>query len=391
MAGWILFGAAMLFVAYTYLLYPLLLKLIGRGNGDGPARPVRDWPRISITIPVYNEASQIADTLESLLGIDYPSDRRQVMVVSDASTDGTEEIVAGFADHGVELLRLEGRGGKTAAENAARTHLTGEIVINTDASIRIRPDAVKALVRHFEDPTVGVASGRDESTAASTDDGNLGESGYVDYEMSVRDLETRAGGIVGASGSLYAIRRDLHQHLLPSALSRDFASALVARENGYRAVSVPEAVCLVPRTDSLRKEFRRKVRTMVRGMETLYYKRHLLNPVRHGLFAWKLFSHKVCRWLVPWAMLGGLVGLALARLPAPLGAVFWGGLAVVAGLTVAGWLWPEDRRMPRLISIPTFAATANVAALVAGVRALRGELDPIWEPTRRPSAAAADD
>lgn len=387
MLGLTLVSVAALLVAYTYVFYPILLKLLG---GNAVAREAlqdpESWPRISITLPAHNEAGQIAETLESILRIDYPAGQRQVLVVSDASTDGTDEVVAGYADRGIDLLRLDERGGKTAAENAARTRLTGDIVINTDASIRIRPDAVKALVRHLQDPEVGVASGRDESTGRVEEDGNVGESGYVGYEMWIRDLETRAGGIVGASGSLYAIRRDLHQHLLPSALSRDFAAALVARERGYRAVSVPEAVCEVPRTDSLRREFRRKVRTMLRGMETLYFKRHLLNPLRHGRFAWKLISHKVCRWLVPWAGLVGLAGLALLDLPRAAAIVIWGAIATILLLALIGWLWPEERGMPRFVSIPAFAVAANVAALMAGLRAVSGELDPIWEPTRRPAA-----
>ena len=388
--GWVLIGASLLFGVYTYLGYPLLLKLAGRRDPGAPGDPA-EWPPLSITIPAYNEAQQIADTLEAVLAVDYPADRRQILVVSDASDDGTDDIVRGFVDRGVELLRLEERGGKTAAENAARSRLTGEIVINTDASIRLRPDAVKPLVRRFADPEVGVASGRDESVGRAGDDGNVGESGYVGYEMWIRDLETRAGGIVGASGSLYAIRRELHQHLLPSALSRDFAAALVAREQGYRAVSVPEAVCLVPRTDSLRKEFSRKVRTMLRGMETLYFKRHLLNPFRHGSFAWKLFSHKVCRWLVPWAAVVGAIGVCLIEMPAALDLLFWGGLFCAAASATVGWFWPEERNMPRIVSVPAFAVLANVAAMTAGLRALRGELDPIWEPTRRPSTADSED
>src|SRR2546430_10907638 len=132
--------------------------------------------------------------------------------------------------------------------------------------------------------------------------------------MRVRDLETQLDGIVGASGCLYAIRKDLHVRFMPEHLSRDFGAALVAREQGYRAVSVPAAVCYVPRSMSFRREYRRKVRTMARGLRTLWYKRTLLNPRSHGLFAWMLWSHKLCRWLTPWLLVLGTV--ALAALPA---------------------------------------------------------------------------
>lgn len=392
---WLLTAGSAGFIAYTYGLYPLVLRLLRSAKRTDAATsrvaddpPPGSWPAISITVPVYNEVAQIRDTIESLLSIDYPVERRQILFVSDASTDGTDQVIEAYADRGVELLRLEDRGGKTAAENAAREHLTGEIVVNTDASIRIRPDAIKALVRRFADPSVGVATGRDVSAGSAQGDRNVGESGYVGYEMWVRDLETRAGGIVGASGSLYAIRKNLHQHLLPAAMSRDFAAALVAREKGYRAVSVPEAVCVVPRTGSLRREYRRKVRTMVRGLETLYFKRHLLDLRTQGRFAWMLFSHKLCRWLVPWAVCAGLVGVVglSVTFPAARGVL----AAVAAGLLlgVIGWMWPQDRPVPRLFSLPAFGLVANVAALEAGFRALRGELDPVWEPTRRDLSCA---
>lgn len=381
---WLLVGASTAFIAYTYIFYPLLLKVWGLSRpSEPPPRNLQEWPMLSITVPVYNEAGQIRDTIESLLRIDYPSGRRQILIASDASTDGTDEIVGEYAGRGVELLRMERRGGKTAAENAARQRLRGEIVINTDASIRIEPDAVKALAASFADPTVGVASGRDLSMARPDGKATLGESGYVGYEMWVRELETRVDGIIGASGCFYAIRAELHHEILPEALSRDFAAAMIAKEHGFRAVSVKEAVCLVPRTASLRQEHRRKVRTMIRGMQTLYYKRHLLNPFRHGVFAWMLASHKICRWLVPWVLALGAGALVFATRDGPLAGYLLGGLVLLAALAVVGWLWPREREMPRLIALPTFAVMGNVAAMQAAVRALAGELDPIWEPTRR--------
>jgi cellulose synthase/poly-beta-1,6-N-acetylglucosamine synthase-like glycosyltransferase len=381
--AWVLAGSAVLFGLYTYGLYPLIVQVLGGRPGTRQAADPPQWPRISITVPAYNEAAQIRETVESLLRIDYPRDRMQILIVSDASTDGTDEIVAQYADRGIDLLRMPTRTGKTAAENEARKRLTGTIIINTDASIRIYPDAVKALIREFADPTVGVASGRDVSTAHGTDDANVGESGYVGYEMWVRDLETRAGGIVGASGCLYAIRRELHETVLPAALSRDFASALVARENGYCAVSVPGALCLVPRALSIHTEYRRKVRTMIRGMGTLRYKKHLMNPLRYGRFGWMLFSHKVCRWLTPWLGVAGLIGVLLLPIAWPVRAAVAAVAIAAAVLAWIGWRWPEHHQMPRIVSIPAYAVMGNVAAMVAAVRVLGGRADPVWEPTRR--------
>jgi cellulose synthase/poly-beta-1,6-N-acetylglucosamine synthase-like glycosyltransferase len=382
----ILVAAPVVCFAYAYVGYPLILWVLSRGRR--PAMPLGDppeWPTITITVPSYNEEARLGATLESLLQLDYPADRRQILVISDASTDGTDEIARAFAPRGVELLRLPVRRGKTAAENAAGRVLRGDIVVNTDASIRILPPSLKALVRVFQDPTVGVASGRDVSAGAEAVEANGAESGYVGYEMWVRSMETRLGGIVGASGCFYGFRRTIHDTSFPDELSRDFACALIAREHGFRAVSVDEAVCVVPRAASLTTEFRRKIRTMSRGIETLWYKRHLMNPARYGAFAAMLLSHKLARWLVYLTLPGALLGLLLLSTEFRLAGVALALVALGCALGVLGMRWPAGRRVPALVAIPGFALASNLAGVLAWLRVLRREHSAQWEPTRRPA------
>lgn len=386
--GVILIGAPALVLAYAYSGYPLLLSLLSLGRRtaeDEQRAPDAEWPLVSVCLPAYNEEDEIRGALEALLAADYPADRRQILVVSDASSDRTDEIVSEYRNEGVELLRVEARGGKTAAENAAVPHLRGDMIVNTDASVRVCPGALKALARALSREEVGVASGRDVSVGSDSaeEDVNLGEAGYVGYEMWVRRLETGLGGIVGASGCLYAIRRNLHAVDVPDHLSRDFCAALTAREHGYRAVSVPGAVCEVPRTDSLVREFRRKVRTITRGLQTLVFKRHLLNPLRHSLFAWKLGSHKLARWMG--AALSPLVvpGLLLLSLESGLAAAAAGLLALSGGAAVLAIRAPEGDDVPRLARIFGYLYSTNAAAAVACWRALRDRRDAVWEPTRR--------
>ncbi len=383
-AAWWILAASVLVGAYAYVAYPLILGVAGLLVRRRPEPEViGEWPLISITVPAYNEETAIARTLERILAADYPSDRRQVLVISDGSTDRTDEIVRGFADRGIELLRLPQRSGKTAAENAAWRHLRGDIVINTDASVQVHAGALKALARQFADPSIGVASSRDVSVASVADSANVGESRYVGYEMWVRALETRVYGIVGASGSLYAIRAALHRNLVPEALSRDFASAMIAREFGFRSVSVNDALCSVPRARSLRGEYRRKLRTMTRGLETLWYKRHLLNPFRYGRFAWMLLSHKLVRWLVPWSAVTGLAALALLSVEAAWARWALAMAGAFIGVGLAGWAVPEGRRIPAYLAVPAYVTSGVVAALHAWIKAVSGELNPVWEPTRR--------
>ncbi len=385
-----LFFAGVAVTLYSYAGYPLFLAVLRplrRRPAVVTAMPAR-WPRISITLPAYNAERTLRPVLEGLVAIEYPRELRQIVVVSDGSTDGTDALVAQYAHHGVELLRHTPRVGKTEVENFAMTALTGEIIVNTDASVALLPDAVWRLVAALEDPAVGVSSGRDISVAAVGATGHGGEAAYVGYEMWVRDLETSVDSIVGSSGCLYAVRAELHRRQLPGHLARDFSSALWAHLNGFRAVSVRDAICLVPRAASMRVEFRRKVRTMTRGIETLFYHGRLLNPFTHGVFAWLLWSHKLIRWLVPWALLV----CAVAIIPLA-GTAWWATGGVVAlgcGLILAalGWWWPQSDRVPRLLSVAAYFVSGTVAGILAWVNALRGHRAPVWDPTPRAQSGA---
>ena len=381
--GYLLLAIPVLLLGYAYLGYPAVLWLLTRGRDwKLPTEDPPEWPSVTIVLPVYNEEKVVGATIEALLATDYPPDRRQILVMSDASTDGTHEIVRGFVGRGVDLVVMPVRRGKTAAENESGRHATGELIINTDATTRIRPEAIKALVRAFQDPTVGCASGRDVSAGHGAAAANLAEGRYVGYEMWVRDLETRAGGIVGASGCFMGVRTDLFNQLFPEALSRDFATPLLARRAGYRSVSVKDAQAVVPRAPGLRVEFRRKSRTMARGLETLWFLKPLLNPFRYGRFALMLMSHKLVRWLG--LLLMPLFGVGLALLAGDHPWALAGVVALIAGVAVGGmaFIWPAGKP-PKPVLILGFVVSAPVAALVAWWNALTGEQNPIWEPTRR--------
>jgi cellulose synthase/poly-beta-1,6-N-acetylglucosamine synthase-like glycosyltransferase len=388
--AWVLVAAPIVLVLYSYVGYPLLLAVVSRmrpaADRPAPSEPA-EWPSITITVPAYNEERAIAATIENLLAADYPAARRRVLVVSDASTDRTDDIVRRYADRGVELLRLDERAGKTAAENAAARYVETELVVNTDASVRVLPSALKPLIQAFGDPTVGVASGRDISTGDESAEGNHGESGYVGYEMRVRSLETRVGSIIGASGCFYGFRRGVYDPDFPVGLSRDFASVLMARERGYRSVSVESAVCIVPRTLTVQSEFRRKIRTMARGLSTLWYKRALLNPFRYGWFAFMLASHKLARWLVYATLPLGFVGLMILSARSTLAAAALGAIAIGGILGLIGLRWASlgsRRQAPRLVTLAAFVWATGIAGILAWRDAIAGRRRAVWEPTRRP-------
>jgi hypothetical protein len=382
-------GAAispLVIVGYAYAGYPATLWLIRAVRGARRVvspEEVRDWPEVTLTVPCYNEAGSIAVMLDRLLALDYPAERRHILVLSDASTDGTDDIVRGYADRGVQLLRLPERKGKSAAENAAHAKLQGTIAVNVDATVVLGPSSLKSLIAAFEDPTVGVASGRDVSIAAAQREQSGGEAGYVGYEMFVRGLETAVDGIVGASGCFFGIRRHLYPSDFPEHLSRDFGSPLIARAHGFRSVSVEAAVCGVPRAKSLEQEYPRKVRTMARGLQTLWYQRALLNPFRFGWFAWMLASHKLARWLPYPTIIIAMVGWIVLGVRQPIATPIMLFGATVVALGLLGWRWPSTRTPPRWLAMMGFMVAAGTAGLSAWQRALTGTRAAVWEPTRR--------
>jgi cellulose synthase/poly-beta-1,6-N-acetylglucosamine synthase-like glycosyltransferase len=371
---------------YAYAVYPALLRLAQPFARRRPRVIDPEWPTVTVTVPVYNEERSIRMKLDDLLQLDYPRELLQILVISDASSDATDAIVAEYAAHGVELLRLPARRGKTAAENAAASPARGKIIVNTDATVRLDPRALKMLVQAFSDPTVGVASGRDVSIGAGEREGTRGESQYVGYEMWLRALETRLGSIVGASGCFYGIRAEIYDASFPEQLSRDFASALMARAHGLRAVSVNEAICFVPRAGSLGNEFRRKIRTMARGLETLWRWRRMLNPFGYGTFAFMLLSHKLCRWLVYLSLPFAFLGLVLAAMESRIGQLI--SAAVVVGLLAGVVAWQRTQRaapVNRLVALIGFGFASVCAGIVAWFKVLRRQHNAVWEPTRRPA------
>lgn len=370
---------------YAYVGYPLALRAAAllREPFIVPPEP-SEWPMVSITVPAYNAEASIRGVLQNILATDYPAERRQVIVVSDASSDRTDEIVRELEGEGVELVRLPVRRGKTAAEGAASRVARGSIIVNVDAGVRLLPHSLKTLVRAFGDPSIGVASGRDVTAADDSTTRNA-ESRYVGYEMWLRGLETRLGGIVGASGCFFGFRRELVDLSLPDDLSRDFASALIARDHGFRSVSVSDAVCLVPQTRGLGAELERKARTMARGLETLCHFRRLMNPWRTGSFAFRLISHKLCRWLVSLSLPIGALAVLWWSAESESGRIVLAALLAGVATGIAAMRWPRGRRAPRPLVLAGYLLASNVAGVLAWWRFFNRQRTAVWQPTSRPA------
>jgi cellulose synthase/poly-beta-1,6-N-acetylglucosamine synthase-like glycosyltransferase len=369
-------------LVYVYLGYPFLLWLVSRLRPRAVARgDVTE--SVTLIVSAYNEADVIRSKLDNSLALDYPRDRLEVVVVSDASTDATEAIVREYAAQGVTLFRMSERGGKTAGLNAAMEKVRGDIVVFSDANILYERDVIRKLVRNFADPEVGCVTGDSryvDPEQASATHGQ--EDAYWGYERLIRWWESRLGSTVGADGAIFAIRRELYTPLPADAIN-DLMLPLRIVDHGHRAVFDASAVGFEPSAGDLRREFRRKRRIVNRSWRAVMSVPAVLDPRRTGLFAWQVWSHKVLRWLALPVLLATVAAAAVAYSQGAFyQAVVWGftGSLAAAG---GGLLLPERLGMTaKLGRSALYYYVVNVAAVLGIAQALRGRVQAVWTPER---------
>jgi glycosyltransferase involved in cell wall biosynthesis len=371
MAALIFWSAAAL-TFYAWAGYPLLLWALASITNRTVVKK-RVSPTVTFIITAYNEELRLPGKIDNTLAQDYPASRFEVIVASDCSTDRTDDIAREYS--GVRLVRAGERRGKEAAQQLALEAASGEIIVFSDVATTLAPAAVSSIVANFADPTVGCVSSVDRFVDAQ---GRVsGEGAYVRYEMWLRALETRVHSLVGLSGSFFAARREVCRRWSADRQS-DFSTALNAVDLGLRAVLDPETAGYYCDITDDRRERGRKTRTVVRGLAVLARNLRMLNPFRYGLFAWQLASHKLCRWLVPMAMIGAAVAnIALLSHSWVYVATFGVQVAFYAAAAIGAWTGAPALR------IPSFLVLSHAAILIAWCRFARGERMTCWTPSRR--------
>jgi cellulose synthase/poly-beta-1,6-N-acetylglucosamine synthase-like glycosyltransferase len=374
-----LFWSCSLLLTYVYVLYPALVTAFAALFG----RPVRRGdalPTVTIIVTVYNEEKCIRAKLDNLAELNYPRELVDVIVASDASSDSTEAIASSYDRLPVRVLRVEGRQGKSACQNAAASSARGEVLIFTDATTRLDTHAVRRLVENFADAVVGCVAGR---LAYVTDTENLTGSGgrdYWDYEVRLRAGESLLGSLVGVSGCLYAVRRSAYRHIHPQLIS-DFVIAMRMREQGLRTILAPDAVCFEATLDRGHQELAMRTRVAARSINALVAEWRFLNPVRYGLFAWQLWSHKVLRYATPLLWLTAIgANIALAG-QTPYLVLLLAQFALIAAGAI-GFLLQQRGYQLGLLTRPYYFLLTNVASLIATLRYLQGERMVTWTPIR---------
>ena len=366
-------------IVYIYVGYPILIALCGAALNRRVKREPLE-PTVTILIAAYNEEAHIRQTLEDKIQLDYPREKREIIVVSDGSSDRTDAIVREFQADGVQLLRQEPRAGKTAALNMAARVARGDILVFSDANSLYDTGALRELVANFSDPTVGYVTGQIRYVSPE-DSSNVSQgcSTYMDYENVVRLAETRAGSLVGVNGGIDAVRRELYEPMRADQ-QPDFVLPMMVVKRGYRVVFEPAAILRETALVKARDEYKMRVRVSLRALRALWDMKTLFDPLRFGLYSWQLLSHKflrygaflflTCAYVSNLALAGrGFSFFALCLLQ-----------TTFYLIALMGWFLDRRGRSSRLLLLPYYFCLLNLASAHAFGAALVGRRQVVWNP-----------
>jgi cellulose synthase/poly-beta-1,6-N-acetylglucosamine synthase-like glycosyltransferase len=378
----VIFWASFGLLVYVYLGYPLILTLLAHLSKILPSSADFPDPTVTLLISAYNERQVIAAKLDNALALDYPCERLEVLVISDGSEDGTDEIVRGYSQFGVRLVRQEPRRGKSAGLNLGVLQASGQILIFSDANALYQPDAIRHLVRCFSNPKVGYVVGNARYYEKGNETSSAASEGlYWKLETYLKEKESLFGSVVGGDGAIYAIRRELYTPLLPTDIN-DFLNPLQIIVSGYAGVFEPAAVCYEEAAENSNQEYRRKVRIISRSMNALRRIPAVLNPLRNVRHWFALVSHKLLRWLAPvFLLLMFLASLSLSgqflyRLALIFQACFY-------ALAVSGWAMKDQQVVSKVFFLPYYFCLVNLASLQGLGMFLQGSLSATWQTVRQ--------
>ncbi|HTU33734.1 MAG TPA: glycosyltransferase family 2 protein [Candidatus Acidoferrum sp.] len=382
-----IFWLSIAVILYTYFIYPAVLLvcysvsqlrtdlryLFNRVDRRVGRFAKVEAPGVTFVVPAYNEEKHLPAKLANLRGIEYPREKLQVIIVSDGSTDGTNDILKEIQDPCVEPVILSQRGGKANALNCAVARASHDLLVFSDAGTMFEPDAVRKLVRHFANPQTGAACGALRFQASS--ESQQTEGVYWKYESALRLMESRLGASLNASGAVYALRREAYQPLAQGAVLDDLLVPMNARKLGYGVIYDPEAIATDYAPETIQGEFARRVRIAAGSFQALP---ELLRMNLTGFTAFSFYSHKLLRWLLPFFLIALLLSNGFL-----VGRTFYAGFAAAQILfyawAILGGTCSKQLKRVRFGLIGHFLVAMNAAFLVGFFRYLKNRNSIEWQ------------
>lgn len=369
-----LFWASIGTILYSYLGYAVALYVMGLFRRRREARANEaSLPSICLVISAFNEEKVIRQKIENSLTLEYPREKKRILVASDGSIDRTVAIARDYDDLGIEVFESKLRTGKSAVLNDVIAERTEDVIVFTDANSLFEIDALTKLCERFADPEVGCVVGRLCYLEEGRSTVGRSESAYWRYEGIMSRLESRIGSVLVANGSIFAARRSLIAELYPE-VANDFQIPMDVAAAGGRVVYEPAALALEHSARHWHEEFGRKSRIILRGLTGF----GLLRGRIPGLRMWQFWSHKMLRWMVGvFLFLALIANIALAGSATFYTATLVGQLLFYLA-AFAGWRRKSATRM-KLLYIPFYFVMVNAAALIAMLRYLVGQRQAVWE------------
>lgn len=373
---------ALLIPVYVYIGYPVLLMVLDKLIKGKIIHTGDITPTVSLIVSCYNEVDIIEQKIRNCQTIDYPQSQLEILFVSDGSDDGTDELIQQYTNDRIKLMRQEGRLGKTMGLNLALTEATGEIVVFSDANAMYKDDALKMLVRNFNDETVGYVVGAaiyrdDEESSAGSN-----ENAYWQYEIFLKKIESKLHSVVGGDGAIYAIRKSLYEPLDREDIN-DFVNPLQIIAKGYRGIFDADAMCYEQTAGDFDKEGTRKQRIVNRSFSGLMKNKTVLNPFKYGFYSFELLSHKLLRWFIPFFILFAAMGITvLAQMH--IGLFQW---LLLMGILftwsiLAGKLLRNNSGCPPVVLFPYYFYLVNINSMKGVLLSLCGQVQITWSTHR---------
>jgi len=334
-------------------------------------------PTITIIVAAYNEEENIKLLLNSFNELDYPAEKLNLLIVSDDSTDCTNKIVSDYAGkyNNIKLVIQQPRSGKVSALNLVEPRINSELVVSADASSNLKKNSIKILVKHFSDPEIGLVSGKMIYTDRN---GEISSEGlYWRYESWLRHNESDLHSIIGASGCLFAIRRNLYNQIHPSSPD-DFERTLITLSKGYRTVYEPDAIVYEVPTTHSNEELVRKIRMISTEWFALFRNSVLLNPVKFPMISFFLFSHKLIRWLLSFISIGMLIPSFVLQEYLFFRILFISQIVLYA-FASAELIIEKKGKSIKMLKLPGYWLAMNIASFVAFMKFLSGNQQKTWE------------
>lgn len=374
-------------LVHTYLLYPLSLIIISTFKKKAHPSTINDQetyePTITMVCAVYNEEKVIQKKVENFFSLDYPPEKAFLLIGSDGSTDRTHEILQQYVDEKKIILRVFERGGKSNAINRLYDEVHTDLIFFTDANTFYSPETIRKMVRHFSDPGVGGVCGNLRLIPTNKSIGAIGEERYWAFESWLKKMEGSIETTLGATGAVYAIRRELFQpQPVDVKIADDLLLPLRIAAGGCRIAFEEEALVFEETTTSIREEFVRKIRVAIGTFSTVP-KIRLFSSRLSGFVRYALFSHKYLRWLVPFFLIGLLIsniGLVLLE-----HGIMWMMYAQIVFYFIALiGLIAETMKIPLgIFSMPFYFVAINISLLIGWMKLPMKKSEVIWAPTKR--------